>query len=190
MLNFLFSNFIFYQSSSALDWDLSILHLLALRHLEVLSLSPRQLDAFSKADSLTSSTGSNYVAGFIMSVTSAEAVVAPPQEPLDEMAALAAALPGGEESAAMAREKGWVVPQRYNYEAYNALNKDMVADALPWASNSAKYEWKEEYGDVGPPNEELEQMLFKDEYIPRVGKLLEKYVSHVELVHLRVFLCY
>ncbi|KAM5476917.1 putative RNA helicase [Microsporum audouinii] len=108
-----------------------------------------------------------------MSVTSAEAVVAPPQEPLDEMAALAAALPGGEESAAMAREKGWVVPQRYNYEAYNALNKDMVADALPWASNSAKYEWKEEYGDVGPPNEELEQMLFKDEYIPRVGKLLE-----------------
>ncbi|EEQ35187.1 DEAD-box protein 3 [Microsporum canis CBS 113480] len=109
-----------------------------------------------------------------MSVTSAEVVVAPPREPLDEMAALAAALPGGEESAAMAREKGWVVPQRYNYEAYNALNKDMVADALPWASNSAKYEWKEEYGDVGPPNEELEQMLFKDEYIPRVGKLLEK----------------
>ncbi|KAM5478087.1 putative RNA helicase [Microsporum canis] len=108
-----------------------------------------------------------------MSVTSAEVVVAPPREPLDEMAALAAALPGGEESAAMAREKGWVVPQRYNYEAYNALNKDMVADALPWASNSAKYEWKEEYGDVGPPNEELEQMLFKDEYIPRVGKLLE-----------------
>ncbi|KAM5442562.1 putative RNA helicase [Microsporum ferrugineum] len=108
-----------------------------------------------------------------MSVTSAEVVVAPPQEPLDEMAALAAALPGGEESAAMAREKGWVVPQRYNYEAYNALNKDMVADALPWASNSANYEWKEEYGDVGPPNEELEQMLFKDEYIPRVGKLLE-----------------
>ncbi|KAK2850683.1 hypothetical protein FQN49_005424 [Arthroderma sp. PD_2] len=108
-----------------------------------------------------------------MSVTSVEAAQPLTQEPLEDMATLAAALPGGEESAAMAREKGWVVPQRYNYDAYNTLNKDEVADALPWASNSAKYEWKEEYGDIGPPNEELEQMLFKDEYIPRVGKLVE-----------------
>lgn len=99
-----------------------------------------------------------------------------PPGPLEDMSNVADALPEAEEAAAMAREKGWVVPQRYNYEAYNALNRDDYADALPWASNSAKYEWKEEYGDIGPPNEELEQMLFKDEYIPRVGKLLEKYV--------------
>ncbi|EZF35861.1 ATP-dependent RNA helicase [Trichophyton mentagrophytes] len=108
-----------------------------------------------------------------MSVASAtEAIVMPPG-PLEDMSNVADALPEAEEAAAMAREKGWVVPQRYNYEAYNALNRDDYADALPWASNSAKYEWKEEYGDIGPPNEELEQMLFKDEYIPRVGKLLE-----------------
>lgn len=99
-----------------------------------------------------------------------------PPGPLEDMSNVTDALPEAEEAAAMAREKGWVVPQRYNYEAYNALNRDDYADALPWASNSAKYEWKEEYGDIGPPNEELEQMLFKDEYIPRVGKLLEKYV--------------
>ncbi|KAF3482266.1 DEAD box helicase [Arthroderma uncinatum] len=108
-----------------------------------------------------------------MSVTGVEVAVMPPQEPLEDMSNLAAALPGGEESAALAREKGWVAPQRYNYDAYNTLDKDEVVNALPWASNSAKYEWKEEYGDIGPPNEELEKMLFQDEYIPRVGKLLE-----------------
>ncbi|KAK2742946.1 hypothetical protein FQN57_005076 [Myotisia sp. PD_48] len=78
-------------------------------------------------------------------------------------------LPDAASAAALAREKGWSEPQRYNYEAYNATTKD----ELPWASSSAKYEWKEEYGDVGPPNEELEKMLFNDEYIPRVGKMLE-----------------
>ncbi|EPS26837.1 hypothetical protein PDE_01776 [Penicillium oxalicum 114-2] len=38
-----------------------------------------------------------------------------------------------------------------------------------WGGNAARYEWKDEYGDVGPRNEELERELFHDEHIPRPG---------------------
>jgi ATP-dependent RNA helicase DDX3X len=34
----------------------------------------------------------------------------------------------------------------------------------------------EEYGDIGPPNPELEEMLFHNEYINRVGIKFELYV--------------
>ncbi|QSS64054.1 DEAD-box protein [Histoplasma capsulatum] len=36
------------------------------------------------------------------------------------------------------------------------------------------YEWKEEYGDVGPRNEELEKMLFHDEYLNRAGNKFDR----------------
>lgn len=48
-------------------------------------------------------------------------------------------------------------------------------DEFPqWASSAAKYEWKEEYGDVGPRNEALEQMLFHSDLISRAGTCFEK----------------
>ncbi|KAK2760494.1 hypothetical protein FQN53_007874 [Emmonsiellopsis sp. PD_33] len=76
------------------------------------------------------------------------------------------------EAAALAREKGWSEPQQYDYEAYNAPPKPVegvIVGDVEWASNAAKYEWKEEYGDVGPKNEELEQMLFRSEFLNRAG---------------------
>ena len=66
------------------------------------------------------------------------------------------------------REAGWVEPVKYDYEAYAAGPKDAGEAAAPdstfelptWAANAIKYEWKDEYGDVGPAHPELEAMLF------------------------------
>ena len=72
----------------------------------------------------------------------------------------------------LAREKGWAEPSGYNYEEYGKEAKDaiVVDSTLPmWGHNAQKYEWREEYGEVGPRNEELEQMLYHSEFITRQG---------------------
>ncbi|KAI5300692.1 hypothetical protein KEM56_002263 [Ascosphaera pollenicola] len=103
------------------------------------------------------------------------------------------------EAAARAREHGWSEPQQYDYQKYQAPIKPNPAAAAAgtegeatadpavtgvdvedgeefpqWASSAAKYEWKEEYGDVGPRNEALEQMLFHSDLISRAGTCFEK----------------
>lgn len=79
--------------------------------------------------------------------------------------------------AAMARSKGWSEPQKYNYDLYNAQELKVLEDGSEgqWASNAAKYEWKEEYGDIGPRHEELEKMLFHSDLTARAGEMFEKY---------------
>ena len=82
-----------------------------------------------------------------------------------------------EEAFALARDKGWAEPQAFDYEAYNASGKAAAEnDALQgeWSHNAAKYEWKEEYGEVGPAIPELEQQLFRSEYINRQGLKFDK----------------
>ena len=91
-----------------------------------------------------------------------------------------------EEAAQLARDKGWVVPENYDYKTYNATAEDRIAAAKAaeggefaentpafqdpaWASNAAKYEWNDEYGDVGPRFPDLEAQLFKSELTNRVG---------------------
>jgi ATP-dependent RNA helicase DDX3X len=80
------------------------------------------------------------------------------------------------QAAAIAREKGWVAPQEYDYARYTNTEPhkkpaegEENAQDLAWASSAAKYEWNEEYGDVGPRNPELEKMLFQSEFTSRVG---------------------
>ncbi|KAF7509314.1 hypothetical protein GJ744_008208 [Endocarpon pusillum] len=71
-----------------------------------------------------------------------------------------------------AREKGWAEPSSYDYEEYGKEPKDAtgVDSTMPaWGHNAQKYEWKEEYGEVGPRNEELEKMLYHSEFITRQG---------------------
>lgn len=89
---------------------------------------------------------------------------------------------------------------KYNYNLYNAktreereaaeaeLKKDddqlagqegedehgmYTAEVPVWASNAAKYEWDDEYGDVGPAHPVLEKQLFRDRYIARAGQKLD-----------------
>ncbi|PYH93406.1 DEAD/DEAH box RNA helicase [Aspergillus ellipticus CBS 707.79] len=80
------------------------------------------------------------------------------------------------EATNVAREKGWVAPEGYDYDKYNSTVPPLVKpegggdELIPeWAAKAAKYEWKDEFGDVGPQNSELEEMLFRNEFINRTG---------------------
>jgi hypothetical protein len=48
-------------------------------------------------------------------------------------------------------------------------------EAVPiWASDAMKYEWQDEYGDVGPAHKELEDQLFRDKFKNRAGSMFDK----------------
>ena len=63
---------------------------------------------------------------------------------------------------------GWNAKSAYNYDdfadqksAAKAGEEVAVNDDKPaWAASAAKYEWRDEYGDIGPRFEMLEQQLF------------------------------
>jgi ATP-dependent RNA helicase DDX3X len=60
----------------------------------------------------------------------------------------------------------WIPRQAYDYEAYTATRDPELPRGEPygqWAASGARYEWKDEYGDVAPRDERLERMLFGDE---------------------------
>ena len=80
------------------------------------------------------------------------------------------------EAAQRSREAGWVEPVKYDYETYNAAreNLDPSAELPSWAANATKYEWKDEYGDVGPTHPELEAVLFGKDLRVTEGKYREK----------------
>ncbi|KAJ4542365.1 hypothetical protein HRR83_007071 [Exophiala dermatitidis] len=83
------------------------------------------------------------------------------------------------ERAEASRQAGWCEPMAFNYDATAptaALNVNPDGDngndaSVPagWAHNAQKYEWQEDYGDVGPRHEELEKELFRAEHINRAG---------------------
>lgn len=84
-----------------------------------------------------------------------------------------------QEAATLARDKGWTEPEKYDYSRYASPTENSAAgnpsyDATPWASDARKYEWKEEYGEVGPEDEELEKMLYRHELINRAGVKFDK----------------
>ncbi|TKA62665.1 hypothetical protein B0A55_10063 [Friedmanniomyces simplex] len=70
-----------------------------------------------------------------------------------------------EEYLAKARGAGWTEKTAFDYAQYNREG----CDSHNWAGAAKKYEWKEEYGDVGPEIEELEKMLYGGEFQMRKG---------------------
>ena len=71
------------------------------------------------------------------------------------------------------KEANWGDRQEYDYAKYTAGPREKTgsvpsdqpqAETLTWAANAAKYEWLDDYGDVGPKHEELEKMLFGGEH--------------------------
>ena len=60
----------------------------------------------------------------------------------------------------------WVPRQAYDYERYVEKPKDPDAPrgqpSGEWLASGARYEWTEEYGEVGPAVLELEVELFGD----------------------------
>lgn len=97
-------------------------------------------------------------------------VSAPAAEPVAEATVAAVAKKNPQ-------EVGWVEKQAYDYETYNKSSKELFDEGLApgglgaqdWASNAAKYEWDEDYGDVGPAFPDLEKQLFGGEHRMRTG---------------------
>ena len=113
---------------------------------------------------------------------------------------LLAGPPKNEEAAKLARDAGWVQPQAHNYNAKapvtvlvgaetegqpdtaQAAEGEAGAEDVPtsrhstttWSHDVARYEWREEFGDVGPRDATLEKDLFRGEHINRAGSKLRK----------------
>ena len=88
-----------------------------------------------------------------------------------------------EDALKRVREAHWTEPQKFDYDAYNAGPRDQRLsasaadpgfDVPTWAANAAKYEWSDEYGDVGPAHQALEEMLFGDENKMQKGEEFKK----------------
>ncbi|KAJ5816331.1 DEAD/DEAH box RNA helicase [Penicillium robsamsonii] len=81
--------------------------------------------------------------------------------------------PNAESAKQVAREKGWTDPVPFEY-AELANSKDH----RDWAGVAVRYEWKDEYGDVGPAVPELEEQLFRGDLITRPGAKLDELNSY------------
>ena len=88
-----------------------------------------------------------------------------------------------EQALERVKEANWGARQEYDYAKYTegprdkpapASEGDMRGNPPTWAANAAKYEWDDEYGDVGPEHDELKQMLFGDEHKMEQGQELSK----------------
>lgn len=87
-----------------------------------------------------------------------------------------------QEAASLARSKGWAAPETYDYSKYVTPEgapappaQEVEEGEFPaWAAKAAKYEWKDEYGDVGPQSPDLEKMLFHSDFINRTGLKIGK----------------
>ena len=89
-----------------------------------------------------------------------------------------------EQALERVKEAKWGARQEYDYAKYTEGPRDKTAPASEgdtpqgnpptWAANAAKYEWDDEYGDVGPEHDELKQMLFGDEHKMEQGQELSK----------------
>lgn len=77
-----------------------------------------------------------------------------------------------------ARAKGWVQPHATDAEAVvsaEGTGADAAETIEPvWAHTAEKYEWKEEFGEVGPRIPELENQLYRNELIVRKGLKYDK----------------
>ena len=88
-----------------------------------------------------------------------------------------------EEALHRVKEANWGDRQEYDYAKYTAGPReqtmpDQAQENSPvWAANAAKYEWNDEFGDVGPKHEELEEMLFGDEHLMKQGDEFSKKVA-------------
>ncbi|OCK80775.1 DEAD/DEAH box RNA helicase [Lepidopterella palustris CBS 459.81] len=82
-----------------------------------------------------------------------------------------------------AAARGWTKPIPYTYAAADAGAADgdenePPVTAIPepaWLSDAAKYEWSDEFGEVGPVNAALERELFHRDELMKAGVLTKAY---------------
>jgi ATP-dependent RNA helicase DDX3X len=87
------------------------------------------------------------------------------------------------EAVAKANAHNWAPTTKYDYSVYNANSRE-AKDALDgepaWLQNAAKYEWSDEFGDVGPKNPLLEAQLYHGEFLMRSGAMMDALEYTVE----------
>lgn len=87
-----------------------------------------------------------------------------------------------DEAATKAKEHGFVEPEAYDYKAYNQHAEAALENKEPiWLAEAVRYEWEDEYGDVGPRIEALEKQLFHDENRMKAGANIHAYEIEVTL---------
>lgn len=84
-----------------------------------------------------------------------------------------------DEAESKARDHGYTAPVPYDYSAYGSCaqaatdggDADILAPPTVGinTAQAARYEWKDEYGDVGPKIPELEEHLFTSEFRMEAG---------------------
>jgi ATP-dependent RNA helicase DDX3X len=77
------------------------------------------------------------------------------------------------ENAVVQSEEPREEPKEESTANPDVLNEWLTTQEAGWAANAARYEWKDEYGDVGPRVPELEERLFRDEHILRKGNCFD-----------------
>lgn len=110
-------------------------------------------------------------AGDAASVRIAESVAGSVPRPVQEdveAGVLSGIGPNAQTAGLLAREKGWTDPVPFEYSEFSSKEHN------DWAGTAARYEWNDEFGEVGPPNAELEDQLFRGNLIPRAGSKIEK----------------
>lgn len=68
-----------------------------------------------------------------------------------------------------ATEAGWQKPIPFEYGAAPSEADAGNEPDVPWLSDAVVYEWIDEYGEIGPPDEQLEKQLYEDEAIQQRG---------------------
>ena len=103
--------------------------------------------------------------------------------------------PDIEEGRARVRSCNWPKPVRYDYSVYNVKpddeehNTELLGEKSlvepknepDWLHNAAKYEWDDEYGEIGPEVPELEKQLFHGEHTMRRGNDIQALEFEVKL---------
>jgi ATP-dependent RNA helicase DDX3X len=67
------------------------------------------------------------------------------------------------------RARKYLFPEQIPFDYSTANVSAQEALALSWFSNAKVYEWKDDYGEVGPADAELEKELFQSQYHPEQG---------------------
>lgn len=104
-------------------------------------------------------------------------------------------VPDIEEGRARVRNSNWPRAVRYDYSVYNVKPEDQDGsnerlgetplpepdDKPDWLHKAAKYEWDDEYGEIGPEVPELEEQLFHNKHIVRRGNDIKALDFEVKL---------
>lgn len=75
-----------------------------------------------------------------------------------------------------AKDAGWTNPIPFNYETVAGGQPDVRdegRDSANWLSDAVVYEWDDDFGEVGPPNPELEKVLYENPDMMRAGGAIQ-----------------